>query len=60
MVKREHKVPGPTLTPLAITEEDREVLARWLRRSKTSQSLATRARIVLAAAEGKSNSAVAR
>jgi transposase len=48
------------LAALSISDVDREVLERWLRRSKTSQALATRARIVLAAAEGKSNSAVAR
>jgi transposase len=48
------------LPPLAITDADRDVLERWLRRSKTSQALAMRARIVLAASEGKSNSAVSR
>lgn len=53
-------MPGPTLAVLTITDEEREVLERWLSRSKTSQALAMRARIVLAAAEGKSNSAVSR
>ena len=38
----------------------REELQRWLRRSKTSQALASRARIVLACAEGGSDLAVAR
>ena len=59
MLKQEHEMPSPMLAPLTVSGEDREVLERWLRRSKTSQSLAMRARIVLAAAEGKSNSAVA-
>lgn len=53
-------MPSPTLVPLTLDEDDREALQRWLRRAKTSQALALRARIVLAAAEGKSNSAVAR
>ena len=53
-------MPSPTLVPLTVTHEDREVLERWLRRSKTSQALAVRARIVLVAAEGKRNSAVSR
>jgi hypothetical protein len=53
-------MPAPTLMPLDITKEDREFLERWLRRSKTSQALATRSRIVMAAAEGKSNRAISR
>src|SRR6516165_10207364 len=56
----EHAMPSRTLAPLILDQDDREELERWLRRSKTSQALALRARIVLAAAEGKSNSAVAR
>ena len=39
--------------------EQREELERWLRRQKTAQSLALRARIVLESAKGKSDQAVA-
>ncbi len=39
--------------------EQREELERWLRRPKTAQALALRARIVLESAEGKSDQAVA-
>ena len=44
----------------ALSADQREELERWLRRSKTSQALASRARIVLACAEGGSDLAVAR
>ena len=38
------------------SEDQRQVLERWLRRRKTSQALALRARIVLETAAGKSDS----
>ena len=44
----------------ALSADQREELQRWLRRGKTSQALASRARIVLACAEGGSDLAVAR
>lgn len=47
------------LVPLTMTAEERATLARWTRRSKTSQALALRARLVLACADGASNSDVA-
>jgi transposase len=47
--------PVPTLT---LTSEERETLQGWARRPKTAQALALRARIVLACAEGGSNTAV--
>jgi len=50
---------GRPLTELTSSGEDRETLTRWVRRPKTAQALAQRARIVLSAAEGRSNSAVA-
>lgn len=46
---------GRPLAPLSLTSEEREVLERWIRRGKTAQALALRARIVLLAAEGKAN-----
>ena len=42
-----------------LSNDERQELRRWLRRSKTSQALALRARIVLACAEGVSDKAVA-
>ena len=42
------------------SEDQRQVLERWLRRRKTSQALALRARIVLETADGKSDMEVAR
>ena len=42
-----------------LSEEQREELQRWLRRSKTSQALALRSRIVLRCASGSSDVAVA-
>jgi transposase len=44
---------------VSVSDEDREVLERWLRRRKSSQALAMRARIVLAAADGASNREIA-
>ena len=44
---------------MSITEDDREVLVRWSKRPKSPFSIAQRARIVLLAADGLSNNAVA-
>ena len=48
------------LQPLTLTDDEREKLEAWVRRPKTSQRLALRSRIVLAAAAGEANTAVAR
>ncbi len=50
---------SPTLAPLDVRPEEREALERWIRRPRTAQALALRARIVLACDAGLSNSAVA-
>jgi transposase len=50
---------GRKLTPVQLTKEEREMLQGWARRRKTAQGLATRARIILLAAKGGSNIAVA-
>ena len=55
MPKRKSGRPKAELT---VSLEEREALARWSRRGKTAQRLATRARIVLACAEGLDNKAV--
>src|SRR3984885_14318091 len=51
--------PGRRKADLVVTPAEREQLARWARRAKTSQVLALRAKIVLACAEGRENKAVA-
>jgi len=50
---------GRPIPDLAVTESEREGLDRWGRRPTTAQALAQRARIILACAEGKTNTAVA-
>lgn len=47
------------LDPLKLTEEQRSELRGWARRPKTAQAMALRARIVLAAAEGRTNTEIA-
>jgi transposase len=44
---------------LTVSDEEREVLVRWSRRPKAPHSIAQRARIVLLAADGMTNNAVA-
>jgi transposase len=44
---------------VVLTDEEREVLERWARRPKSSQALALRCRIVLAAAEDRSSTQIA-
>lgn len=51
---------GRPIPPLTLTPDERETLERWVRRPKTAQALAQRARIVLACAAGKTNTIVAR
>jgi transposase len=47
------------LEPLVLSDAERRTLQGWITRRKTAQGLALRARIVLACAEGRSNTAVA-
>jgi transposase len=47
------------LEPLVLSEAERRTLGNWAKRPKTAPGLALRARIVLACAEGRSNTAVA-
>ncbi|GAA2801807.1 IS630 family transposase [Saccharopolyspora taberi] len=51
---------GPKLAPLELTDQELETLEALARGGKTAQALALRARIVLACAEGLSNSEVSR
>ena len=49
---------GRPIPKLSLTAEEQETLQGWARRRKTAQALALRARIVLACAEGRSNTLV--
>jgi len=49
---------GPAALKIELTDDERAELLRWTRRRKTSQALATRARIVLAAAQGLNNAQI--
>ena len=44
---------------LPLTDEDRQVLESWVRAHSTSQQVVKRARIILLAAEGMSNTNIA-
>src|SRR2546430_9106215 len=46
------------LVPLVLSGDERRTLENWVRRRSTAQGLALRARIVLACAQGGSNTAV--
>ena len=51
----DHDRPGRPVAELALTGEERDQLTRWVRRARTGQALALRAKIVLACADGASN-----
>jgi putative transposase len=53
-------MPGPKPPSVELTSEERGDLEGLVRRHKTGQQLADRARIVLLAADGKNNSEIAR
>jgi len=50
---------GRPLSPLQLTDEEREMLQQWARRPKTAQALAQRSRIILACAGGERNDVAA-
>lgn len=49
---------GRPIPSLKLSAEERETLERWMRRPTTAQALAQRARLVVACAEGRTNTAV--
>jgi transposase len=53
-------MPDPVAPAVTLTDDDRAQLTAWARRATSANALAVRSRIVLAAAEGLSTSAVAR
>src|SRR5512142_922504 len=52
-------MPIPTAVAIELSEDERARLEAWSRRRSTAQALALRSRIVLAAADGLSNSQIA-
>ena len=52
-------MPNPVAPVVKLTEDERSQLLAWSRRSTSANGLATRSRIVLAAAGGMSNTAIA-
>jgi transposase len=52
-------MPSPVALEIVLSAEERELLAALARRRKTRNAVAVRARIVLAAADGKSNRQIA-
>jgi transposase len=52
-------MPGPAAPAVELTDDERSWLIAWSRRSKSANALAVRSRIVLAAADGLGNTAVA-
>lgn len=51
---------GKVATAISVNEQERETLERWARRPKSAQALATRARIILACAQGERNDVAAK
>src|ERR671917_368121 len=52
-------MPTPIATTIELTDDERARLEAWTRRRTSAQGLAQRARIVLAAADGRSNTEIA-
>jgi transposase len=50
---------GRPVKPIVLTDDERAKLVTWSRRPTTAQRLALRAKIVLAAADGQANTAIA-
>jgi transposase len=52
-------MPSPVAAVVVLSDDERAALVAWSRRTKSANGLATRARIVLAAADGLGNTAIA-
>jgi len=50
---------GRPTVAIELSQDERDMLVRWTRRHSSSQALALRSRIVLACADGKTNTAIA-
>jgi transposase len=53
-------MPIPVAVAIELSDEERAALERWARRPSSAQALALRSRIVLGAAEGRSNTEIAK
>ena len=53
-------MPGPKPPEIKLTDEERQALEKLVRRHNMPQQIALRGRIVLAAADGKNNTQIAR
>jgi putative transposase len=60
MESRGEHMPGPKPPEVELTDEEQEALEKMVGRHRTPQQIALRGRIVLSAAEGKSNAQIAR
>ncbi len=52
-------MPSSVLSPIELSADERVLLESWMRRRTSAQALALRARIVLLAAEGRTNTEIA-
>jgi transposase len=52
-------MPNPVAAPVVLSDDERVQLLAWSRRTKSANGLAMRSRIVLAAADGLGNTAIA-
>lgn len=52
-------MPNPVAAPVTLTDDERSQLLTWSRRTTSANGLAMRSRIVLAAADGLGNTAIA-
>ena len=52
-------MPSPVAAAVVLTDDERAQLVAWARRAKSANALAMRSRIVLAAADGLGNTAIA-
>lgn len=53
-------MPNPVAAAVALSDDERDQLIGWSRRAKSANAVAMRSRIVLAAADGLGNTAIAR
>jgi putative transposase len=58
--EKEANIPTPKPTPVKLTDAERQGLRKLVKRHTVSQQIALRGRIVLAAAEGKNNTQIAK
>lgn len=60
MKEKVKAMPGPKLPEIKLSDEERQGLEKLVRRHNAPQQIALRGRIILAAADGKNNTQIAR